>query len=58
MLDQHGQVRTVQPHQISMREHKFSTIATDSEGYELNIGDNLKEIDGEVTPRLVARLRS
>ena len=49
VLDQHGQVRTVQPHQISMRQNKYTTIATDAEGYELSVGDNLKEVDGEVS---------
>lgn len=48
VLDQHGHVRTVQPHQISARQNNRSTIATDSEGYELNVGDNLKEVEGEV----------
>ncbi|KZV92212.1 transcription elongation factor Spt5 [Exidia glandulosa HHB12029] len=47
VLDQHGHVRTVQPHQISARQNNRSTIATDSEGYELNVGDNLKEVEGE-----------
>lgn len=53
MLDQNGQVRLVQPHQISMRRDSNRAIASDSEGHELRINDNVKEIDGEVsTPSL------
>lgn len=48
VLDQNGQVRLVQPHQISMRKDPRGAIATDSEGHELKVGDNVKEIDGEV----------
>ncbi|KAF9460432.1 hypothetical protein BDZ94DRAFT_933662 [Collybia nuda] len=47
VLDQNGQVRLVQPHQISMRRDSVRAIATDSEGHELRINDNVKEIDGE-----------
>ncbi|EMD36765.1 hypothetical protein CERSUDRAFT_137024 [Gelatoporia subvermispora B] len=47
VLDQNGQVRLVQPHQISMRRDSNRAIATDSEGHELRINDNVKEIDGE-----------
>lgn len=50
VLDQNGQVRLVQPHQISMRRDSNRAIATDSEGHELRIHDNVKEIDGEVWP--------
>lgn len=48
VLDQNGQVRLVQPHQISMRRDSNRAIAIDSEGHELRINDNMKEIDGEV----------
>lgn len=48
MLDQHGQIRLVQPHQISMRRDSIRAIATDSEGHELRVNDNVKEVDGEV----------
>lgn len=48
VLDQNGQVRLVQPHQISMRRDSNRAIATDAEGYELRVGDNMKEHDGEV----------
>lgn len=49
VLDQNGQVRLVQPHQISMRRDSNRAIATDSEGHELRINDNMKEVDGEVS---------
>ncbi|KAF8957531.1 hypothetical protein BDZ97DRAFT_1906781 [Flammula alnicola] len=47
VLDQNGQVRLVLPHQISMRRDSAKAIATDSEGHELRVNDNVKEIDGE-----------
>ncbi|KAF8624668.1 hypothetical protein AX17_006999 [Amanita inopinata Kibby_2008] len=47
VLDQNGQVRLVQPHQISMSRNSNKAIATDSEGHELRVNDNMKEIDGE-----------
>ncbi|KAJ7209510.1 transcription elongation factor Spt5 [Mycena pura] len=47
VLDQNGQVRLVQPHQISMRRDSHRAIATDSEGHELRINDNMKETEGE-----------
>lgn len=48
VLDQNGQVRLVQPHQISMRRESNRAVATDSEGHELRINDTMKEVDGEV----------
>ncbi|KAI8989014.1 transcription elongation factor Spt5 [Trametes punicea] len=47
VLDQNGQVRLVQPHQITMRRDSNRAIAMDAEGHELRIGDNVKEVDGE-----------
>ncbi|KAK7057324.1 transcription elongation factor SPT5 [Favolaschia claudopus] len=47
VLDQNGQVRLVQPHQISMRRDSHRSVATDSQGHELRINDNMKEIEGE-----------
>ncbi|KAF8837001.1 transcription elongation factor Spt5 [Paxillus ammoniavirescens] len=47
VLDQNGQVRLVQPHQISMRRDSNRAIATDSEGHELRVNDNVREVDGE-----------
>ena len=49
VLDQNGQVRLVQPHQISMRRDSSRAVATDSESHELRINDNVKEVDGEVS---------
>jgi len=51
VLDQNGQTRLVQPHQISMRRDSNRAIATDSEGHELRINDNVKEVDGEASVR-------
>lgn len=48
VLDQNGQTRLVHPHQITMRKDSRRAIATDSQGYEIRIGDNMKEVDGEV----------
>ncbi|KAJ6593750.1 hypothetical protein B0H19DRAFT_1091862 [Mycena capillaripes] len=47
VLDQNGQVRLVQPHQISMRRDSHRAVATDSAGHELRINDNMKETEGE-----------
>ena len=49
VLDQNGQVRLVQPYQISMRWDSSRAIATDSEGHELRINDNMKEVDSKVS---------
>jgi transcription elongation factor len=48
----------VQPHQISMRRDSNRAIATDAEGYELRVGDNMKENDGEVSQNLSFRVAS
>lgn len=48
VLDQNGQVRIVQPHQITMGRDSRRAIATDADGHELRVDDNVKEIDGEV----------
>ena len=53
VLDQNGQVRRVQPHQISMRRDSNRAIATDAENHELRINDNVKEVDGEVCLNLL-----
>jgi transcription elongation factor len=58
VLDQNGQVRLVQPHQISMRRDSNRAIATDAEGYELRVGDNMKENEGEVGKILLFRVAS
>lgn len=49
VLDQNGEVRVVKPHQISMRRDSNRAIATDAEGHELRVGDNVKEREGEVS---------
>lgn len=56
VLDQNGQVRLVQPHQISMRRDSVRAVATDSDGHELRINDNMKEIDGECRKGLVIHI--
>ncbi|QRV84757.1 transcription elongation factor SPT5 [Ceratobasidium sp. AG-Ba] len=48
VLDQNGQTRIVQPHQISMRRDSNRAIATDASGHEIRVRDNMKEIDGEM----------
>jgi len=48
VLDQNGQVRLVQPHQISMSRNSNKAIAVDSAGHEIRVNDNMKETDGEV----------
>ncbi|KAG8792382.1 transcription elongation factor spt5 [Ceratobasidium sp. 428] len=48
VLDQNGQTRIVQPHQISMRRDSNRAIATDAHGHEIRVRDNMKEIDGEM----------
>jgi len=35
-----------------MRRDSNRAIATDAEGYELRVGDNMKENDGEVSQNL------
>ena len=49
VLDQNGQVRLVQPHQITMRRDNRRVVSTDANGHELRVGDNVKETDGEVS---------
>lgn len=47
VLDQNGQARLVQPHQITMRKDSRRAIASDAQGYEIRPQDNMKELDGE-----------
>ena len=49
VLDHNGQVRLVQPHQITMRKDNRRVVSTDANGHELRVGDNVKETDGEVS---------
>jgi transcription elongation factor SPT5 len=48
VLDQNGQTRIVQPHQITLRRDSHRAIATDAQGHEIRVRDNMKEIDGEM----------
>ncbi|KAG8836180.1 transcription elongation factor spt5 [Serendipita sp. 399] len=56
VLDQNGQTRLVQPHQITMRKDSKKAISTDAEGNELRVGDNVKEIDGEARRGVVLHI--
>jgi transcription elongation factor SPT5 len=49
VLDQNGQVRVVHPHQITTRRDSHRAVATDSQGHEIRPGDNMKEVEGEVS---------
>lgn len=55
-MDQNGQTRLVKPQQISMRRDSNRAIAVDSEGHEIRIHDNMKEVDGEVSHPAVCSL--
>ena len=48
VLDQNGTVRTVLPRQISMKIENRKSIATDRDGFEIRIGDTVKETQGEL----------
>ncbi|KAB5588249.1 Transcription elongation factor SPT5 [Ceratobasidium theobromae] len=48
VLDQNGQTRIVQPHQITLRRDSHRAIATDANGHEIRVRDNMKEVDGEM----------
>ncbi|KAJ3786497.1 transcription elongation factor SPT5 [Lentinula aff. detonsa] len=50
ILTQHSQSRLVHPHQISLKKDKsdsLRSIATDSHGFEIRVGDMMKESEGE-----------
>lgn len=51
VLDQNGSVQVVQQHQISARRDTNSrrAVALDSQNQEMKVGDNMKEVDGEVS---------
>lgn len=57
VLDQNGQTRLVQPHQISMRRDSSRAIANDSEGHELRINDNVKEVEGLVRRQRITSIQ-
>lgn len=49
VLDQNGAVRSVKPLQITDKLDTRRAVATDSEGYELRVGDQVKEISRGVS---------
>lgn len=53
IIDQNGQTRLVMPHQITMRRDTKRVVSTDHNGHELRIGDNVKEVEGEVSVFLI-----
>ncbi|KZO99239.1 transcription elongation factor Spt5 [Calocera viscosa TUFC12733] len=46
VLDQYGNVHTVQPHQIAMRRESKKTIGLDHERQQFKAGDNMVEVEG------------
>jgi transcription elongation factor SPT5 len=48
VLDQNGTLRTILPRQISMKIENRKSIATDRDGFEIRIGDTVKEVQGEL----------
>lgn len=47
ILDQAGTVRSVRPHQISMKRDSGRAVAMDCEGGEFRASDSMKEAEGE-----------
>jgi transcription elongation factor SPT5 len=49
VLDQNGTIRVVATTQVTLRRDnaKFAT-ASDSTGFDMRVGDAMKEVDGEV----------
>lgn len=45
VLDQHGHVVAVKPHQISMRRDTARSVALDHNGHEVHTGDMVKEVE-------------
>jgi transcription elongation factor SPT5 len=48
VLDQSGKARTILPKQISMKVENRRAIATDRDGFEIRIGDTVKEAQGQM----------
>ena len=48
ILDQNGSTRTLLGRQLSMKIDNRKAIATDHDGYEIRIGDTVKEVQGEM----------
>jgi transcription elongation factor SPT5 len=47
VLDQNGEVRTIQPHQITNKRDSKRAVATDANGNSIQAGDTVIEKDGE-----------
>lgn len=47
VLDQNGEVRTIQPHQITNKRDSKRAVATDANGNSIQSGDTVIEKDGE-----------
>ncbi|WWC98489.1 transcription elongation factor SPT5 [Kwoniella sp. B9012] len=48
VLDQNGAARSVTPDQVTLRrDNKRLAVATDSQGNDMKVGDNMKETEGE-----------
>ncbi|WRT70749.1 uncharacterized protein IL334_007748 [Kwoniella shivajii] len=48
VLDQNGAARSVTPDQVTIRrDNKRFAVATDSQGNDMKVGDNMKETEGE-----------
>jgi transcription elongation factor SPT5 len=48
VLDQNGILKTILPRQISMKITNRKSIATDRDGFEIRVGDTVKETQGEL----------
>jgi transcription elongation factor SPT5 len=49
ILDQNGGVRVISPSQVTpRRENKNFVTATDAQGNDMKVGDQMKEVEGEV----------
>jgi transcription elongation factor SPT5 len=49
VLNQNGQVRLIQPHQITTRRDSTHAVATDSQDHEIRPGDNKEKVEGKVS---------
>jgi transcription elongation factor SPT5 len=47
VLDQNGEIRTIQPHQITNKRDSKRAVATDANGNSIQAGDTVVEKDGE-----------
>ncbi|KZT59301.1 transcription elongation factor Spt5 [Calocera cornea HHB12733] len=58
VLDQYGNVHTVQPHQIAMRRDSKRTIGLDHERQQFKAGDNMVEVEGASRSGVVLHIYS